>query len=186
MGIVVCLYLIGMSVVFGLLSEQSYDFLRTARTTSGTVIALVPRAPVGSTREPRSGRTMSLAPEVSYQVGGQTYTYTAAHGRFRQPLKVGDTVAVLYDPSAPDLARMQGEGRVLVPAITATFIGCAVLVAAILVRTRNVGAPRSPQQTPGSSGGPGNDPSSHPRRLHRRGWRRAKARRAVKHAAGAP
>ena len=114
LGIVVCLYLVGMSVVFGLLSSQNYRFIHSARTVPGTVIALVARAPIGSTRDPQlDARMVSRAPTVRYVVNGATYEYTAAHGRYRQPLRVGETVTVLYDPDDPAVARIRGEGRVL-------------------------------------------------------------------------
>jgi hypothetical protein len=139
LGIVVCLYLLGMAVVFGLLTSRNYRFIEHARQVSGTVMALVPRAPFGSTREPRAGerRMMSLAPTVQYQVNGKTYEYTAARGRFRQPVKIGDHLTVLYDPSDPADAQLRGEGRVLVPGITVGFAASAVLVAFVLFRTRN-------------------------------------------------
>jgi hypothetical protein len=143
LGIVVCLYLVGMSVVFGVLSRQNYQFVHTAAQTDGTVIALVPRAPIGSTREPRAtGPRVSLAPTVRYVVNGQTYTYTAAHGRFRQPLRQGGTVTVLYNPQDPKIARLKGEGQILIPVITSGFVAAAVLVAIVLFRTRSLGDPR--------------------------------------------
>jgi len=139
LGIVVCLYLLGMSVVFGVLTSRSYSFIEHARQISGTVIALVPRAPLGSTREPRAGerRMLSLAPTVQYQVNGKTYEYTAASGRFRQRVRVGDHLTVLYDPTDPGDAQLRGEGRILVPVITAGFAASALLVAVVLFRTRN-------------------------------------------------
>ncbi|MCW2811633.1 MAG: hypothetical protein JWP61_2091 [Friedmanniella sp.] len=138
LGIIVCLYLVAMSVLFGLFSNQNYRFVNHAAETRGTVVELVARAPVGSTRGPRydDGQSVSLAPKVRYEVAATTYEYVAAHGRFHQPLRVGDTVTVLYDPAVPSLARLKGEGSVLVPLITTGFVAAAVLVAAILFRTR--------------------------------------------------
>lgn len=144
LGIVVCLYLVGMSVVFGLLSSQNYRFVHTAQKVNGTVIALVPRAPIGSTREPTAdARMISRAPTVRYEVNGAMYEYTAAHGRYRQRLQVGNTVTVLYDPTDPSVARLRGEGEVLVPVITSGFVASSVLVAIVLFRTRNLGVPTS-------------------------------------------
>src|SRR6476659_6511158 len=146
LGIVVCLYLVGMSVVFGVLSRQNYEFVRTASQCDGTVVALVPRAPIGSTREPRfDGPRVSLAPTVRYVVNGQNYAYTAAHGKFRQPLRPGDTVTVLYNPQNPKIARLKGEGQILIPVITSGFVAAAVVVAIVLFRTRRLGDPRSRQ-----------------------------------------
>ncbi len=140
LGIVVCLYLLGIAAVFGMLTQQSSHFARNAASTEGTVIALVARAPIGSTRtQPANARTVSQAPQVSYVVDGKTYEYTAAHGRYHQRLKVGDHVRVLYDPADPASARIKGEGKVLVPGITASFGLAALLVAVILFRTRRLG-----------------------------------------------
>lgn len=126
-----------MSVVFGLLAEQNADFARTASRTQGTVVAVVARAPLGSTRNARPDtRTPSLAPKVSYVVAGQTYTYVAAHGRYRQRLQVGDLVTVLYASSDPASARLQGEGQGLGPLLSAGFGLAAVLVVLVLVRAR--------------------------------------------------
>ena len=139
LGIIVCLYLIGMSLIFGMLSSQNYRFVNGAQRTTGTVIALVPRSPIGSARDP-DARTASRAPTVRYEVAGKSYEYTAAHGRFRQPLKVGESVTVLYNPADPSVARIRGEGKVLVPVITSGFVLSALVVALILLRTRRLGA----------------------------------------------
>jgi hypothetical protein len=146
MGVVVCLYLLVMAAVFGLFSHEDREFARHAARTEGTVVALVARAPAGSTREPTVGtRTIALAPKVTYSVGGNTYTYTAAHGRYHQRIQIGDQLQVIYDPSDPSVARLKGEGNVLVPGITMTFALAAVLVALILFRTRRLGI--APGQT---------------------------------------
>jgi hypothetical protein len=144
LGIVVCLYLIGMSLVFGNLSTKSYRFVHNAQTTTGTVIALLPTPTAGSSRTPsnRPGRLMPTAPKVRYAVGGKSYEYVAAHGRYRQPLHVGDQVTVLYDPDNPARARLRGEGSLLIPLITAGFLTCALAVAVLLFATRNTGIQR--------------------------------------------
>lgn len=140
LGILVCLYLVGITAVFGVLSQQTLHFSKHAATTEGTVVAMVARAPVGSSRNPPpNARTVSLAPKVTYVVDGRTYEYTGAHGQYRQRLRVGDRVQVQYDPSDPNVARIKGEGRVLVPGITIAFGLSTLLVAVILVRTRKVG-----------------------------------------------
>jgi Protein of unknown function (DUF3592) len=126
-----------MSVVFALLSAQNMDFVRTASRTEGTVVALVARAPVGSTREAQpDARTPSLAPKVSYVVAGHTYVYVAAHGRYRQRLQVGDRVTVLYAPSDPGSARLRGEGQDSGPLLSAAFGVAAVLLVLVVVRPR--------------------------------------------------
>ena len=136
-GFVVAAYLVVMAVVFALLSAQNMQFVRTASRTEGTVVALVARAPLGSTRESRAdARVPSLAPKVSYVVDGRTYDYVAAHGRYRQRLQVGDTVTVLYAPSDPASARLRGEGQDSGPAISTGFALAAALLVLVLVRSR--------------------------------------------------
>lgn len=136
-GVLAVLYLAAMSVVFALLSEQNADFSGTAARTQGTVVALVARAPVGSTRDARpDARTPSLAPKVTYQVGGKTYEYVAAHGRYRQRLQVGDKVTVLYAPSDPTNARLRGEVLNGGPLFSVGFGVAAVLLVLVLVRLR--------------------------------------------------
>jgi Protein of unknown function (DUF3592) len=135
LGVAVCLYLVGMSVVFGYLSSENYRFVHNAVHVEGTVVSLEVRPPAGSTRVPR-GRT--LAPKVSYVVDGKTYLYVAAHGKYRQRLQVGDPVEVLYDPENPQEARLRGEGQVLIPLITSGFVTTALLVGYVLYRTRHL------------------------------------------------
>jgi hypothetical protein len=151
-GILAVLYLLAMSAVFALLSEQNADFARTAARTQGTVVALVARAPLGSTREAQpDARSPSLAPKVSYTVDGKAYLYVAAHGRYRQRLQVGDKVTVLYAPSDPTSARLRGEGQGVGPLFSAGFAAAALGVVVVLVRLRRRsrtaprgrGAPRS-------------------------------------------
>lgn len=140
-GVVAVVYLAVMAVVFALLSVQDADFVRTATQTQGTVVALVARAPVGSARDARTDtRTPSLAPKVTYEVEGRTYTYVAAHGRYRQRLRVGDHVTVLYASGDPVSARLRGEGQNLGPAVSAGFGAVAVVLALVLLRFRRRGA----------------------------------------------
>jgi hypothetical protein len=148
--VLAALYLAAMSVVFALLTAQNADFVRTASRTEGTVVALVARAPLGSTRDAQpDARTPSLAPEVSYAVAGRTYVYTAAHGRYRQRLQVGDKVVVLYAPSDPGSARLRGEGQDSGPAVSAGFAVAAVLLVLVVVRPRRRSEP--PRPTTGSA-----------------------------------
>lgn len=136
-GVLAAVYLAAMSVVFALLTAQNMDFVRTADRTEGTVVALVARAPVGSTREAQpDSRAPSLAPKVSYQVAGRTYEYVAPHGRYRQRLQVGDRVTVLYAPSDPASARLRGEGQDSGPLVSAGFGVAAVLLVLVIVRPR--------------------------------------------------
>jgi hypothetical protein len=138
LGVLVCLYLLGMAVLFGFLSTESFRFVKDATATQGTVVSMVVKRPAGSQRDPNPhSRNLPLAPKVSYEVDGRRYTYVAAHGRYHQRLSVGDHVTVLYEPSDPANARLQGEGRVLVPLITSAFATAAVGLAVVLYVTRN-------------------------------------------------
>ena len=134
LALIAMLYLLAMAAVFALLAGQEAAFVRNAHQTPGTVVALVPRAPLGSTRESRSNP--SLAPRVRYTVDGKTYDYTAAHGRSRQRLRVGDTVTVLYPTGDPGTARLRGEGRHVGPMLAGSFALGAAVVALSLVWTR--------------------------------------------------
>jgi hypothetical protein len=136
LGVAACLYLVAMSVVFGYLSSENYRFVHNAAQADGTVVSLEIRPPAGSTRAPR-GRTR--APKVRYVVDGHEYLYVAAHGKYVQPLRVGDRVRVLYDPANPQEARLRGEGEVLIPLLTSGFVTIALLVGFVLYRTRDLG-----------------------------------------------
>lgn len=141
-GLLAAVYLAAMSVVFALLSAQNVDFVRTASRTEGTIVALVARAPLGSTRDGQpDARTPSLAPKVSYVVDGRTYDYVAAHGRYRQRLQVGDRVTVLYATSDPTSARLRGEGQDSGPLVSAGFGLAAILLVLVVVRPRRRAGP---------------------------------------------
>jgi hypothetical protein len=140
LGLVACVYLMAMAVLFGYLSIQNYRFVHQAARTQGTVISRDPRPPAGSTRTPRG---VTRAPTVRYVVAGKSYTYTAAHGTYRQRHPVGGTMEVLYDPSNPQRARLRGEGQLMIPLITSGFATTALLLGFVLFRTRNLGT-RSP------------------------------------------
>ena len=138
LGILACLYLSLMAVLFGYLTAETSEFVHSADSTQGTVIRLTTRAAAGSDRPPPPrDRNQPQAPEVRYVVAGAAHTYIAAHGQYRQRLRVGDTVTILYDPSDPARARLRGEGQVLLPLITGSFVATALVVAVMLVRTRH-------------------------------------------------
>lgn len=140
LGVLIFAYLLAMGLLFTAFSARNAAFVTHAATTTGTVIDLVPRAAAGSAREPSpTVRTMPTAPTVRYTVANQTYTYTASHGRYRQRLRVGDTVAVRYLPADPGQARLQGEDRVLIPLLAVAFALAALGVVVLLVLTRRVG-----------------------------------------------
>ncbi|HET9649590.1 MAG TPA: DUF3592 domain-containing protein [Microlunatus sp.] len=139
LGLIVCVYLLALAALFGYLSVQNYGFVHRAAQTTGTVISLDPRPPAGSTRTPRAE---TRAPTVRYVVEGRAYTYTAAHGTYRQRHRVGDTMEVLYDPTNPGRARLRGEGRLMIPLIASGFATAALLLGFVLFRTRDVGADR--------------------------------------------
>jgi hypothetical protein len=138
LGVAVCLYLLGMAALFGFLSTASFRFVNNATATEGTVVSLVVKRPAGSQRDPNlRSPNVPLAPKVTYEVNGKTYSYVAAHGRYHQRLTVGSKVTVLYDPSDPAQARLQGEGRVLIPLITSGFATAAIGLGVLLFLTRN-------------------------------------------------
>lgn len=137
LGVVACVYLMAMAVLFGHLSIQNYRFVHNAAHAVGTVASLEPRPPAGSTRSPRDA---TRAPMVRYVVAGKTYVYTAAHGTYRPRHRVGDQVVVLYDPADPSRARLRGEGRLMVPLITSGFATVALIVGFVLFRTRKLGS----------------------------------------------
>lgn len=140
LGLIVCVYLLGIAGLFGLLSTQSYRFVHNAATTQGTVVELVNRPTAGSTRSPGPRtRNPPTAPKVTYVVNDTTYTYTPQHGSNHQKLKVGDTVTVQYDQAHPAVSRLRGEGRILLPLLTSGFVTAAIGVGAVLFWTRRVG-----------------------------------------------
>jgi hypothetical protein len=140
LGLCICVYLLAAALLFANYSGRNVAFVRHAATTTGTVVELVPRAAAGSAREPSpTVRTMPTAPTVRYTVAGRTYTYTAAHGRYRQRLRVGDQVPVRYLPADPGQARLQGEDRLLLPLVAILFLLAALGVVVLLVLTRRVG-----------------------------------------------
>lgn len=154
-GLLAAVYLAAMAVVFGLLSAQNVDFVRTASRTEGTVVALVARAPLGSNREAQpDARAPSLAPKVSYVVGGRTYDYVAAHGRYRQRIQVGDRVTVLYSPTDPSSARLRGEGMDSGPLVSAGFGLAAVLLVLVIVRPRRRSTPPRSRSGPARADAP--------------------------------
>lgn len=139
-GLLICVYLVAMTVFFGYQTTLRFRFVNNAQPVTGEVVALTARPLAGSTRMPNGGqRRVPLAPKVRYVVAGKTYEYTASHGTMGQRLQVGDKVTVLYDPADPAQARLRGEGRILIPLITAGFGTTAIAVAAILILTRRVG-----------------------------------------------
>ncbi len=145
LGLIACLYLMAMAVLFGYLSVQNYRFVHDAARTTGIVIAFDARPPAGETR---SQRDATQAPRVRYEVGGRTYDYTAAHGTYRQTHRIGDQIVVLYDPTDPSQARLRGEGRLMVPLITSGFATAALLIGFVLFRTRHLGTRQNGPSTP--------------------------------------
>ena len=143
LGLIACLYLMAMAVLFGYLSIQNYRFVHDAGRTTGTVIAL--RRPPAGRRDPeRSGRHPRAAGPLR---GGRPDV--RIHGGPRHvsaDLQLGDQVVVLYDPADPSQARLRGEGRLMVPLITSGFATAALLVGYVLFRTRHLG-PRQHAQS---------------------------------------
>lgn len=138
LGIALALYLAGMTGLFGYFASENTEFTNSASSVEGVVIALQPRPLPGSSHQPStSQRNVPYAPVVSYQVGGHTYTYTPSHGRYGLTEKVGDHATVLYDPANPSVARLRGEGRILMPVLPIAFGLATAAVVVALVATRS-------------------------------------------------
>ena len=138
-GVIVVAYFLVVTAYFAYETVRRDQFIANATPVNGIVVALEPRPIAGSTRVQASGTDIPLAPQVRYVVGGQTYLYTASHGVVGSELKVGDAIEVLYDPANPERARLRGEGRILLPLITAGFGTAAVVLSVVLILTRNRG-----------------------------------------------
>ena len=138
-GVIVVVYFLVVTAYFAYETVRAGQFVENATPVNGIVVALEPRPIAGTTRVQASGTDLPLAPQVRYVVNGRTYLYTASHGVVGSQLKVGDAIEVLYDPSNPEQARLRGEGRILLPLITAGFGTAAVVLSIVLILTRTRG-----------------------------------------------
>lgn len=139
-GGIVVVYFLVVTAYFAYETVRAGQFIQNATPVTGTVVALEPRPIAGTTRVQPSGTDIPLAPQIRYVVNGKTYLYTASHGVVGSQLEVGNAIEVLYDPSNPERARLRGEGRILLPLITAGFATAAVVLGVVLILTRNHGA----------------------------------------------
>ncbi len=156
-GVVACVYLAAVTVFFWYQTSERFRFVNNAQRVTGEVIALQSRPLAGATRLPEAdSRSVPLAPTVRYVVDGKRYEYTPDHGVIGNRIKVGDKLVVRYDPAAPSRARLQGEGRLLLPLITAGFATTTLGVATLLFLTRRAGPPAHPGPRPRSRVAVGN------------------------------
>jgi hypothetical protein len=138
-GVVVVIYFALVTAYFLYETTAHARFITDATAATGVVVALEPRPTAGSTRIQGSGGDIPLAPQVRYEVDGKTYVYTPSHGVVGSPVKVGDPIEILYDPANPAIAKLRGEGRILLPVITAGFATVTLLLVVFLILTRNRG-----------------------------------------------
>ena len=138
-GVIAVVYFVVVTGYFAYETTRRAQFAADAQVANGVVVALEPRPIAGSTRVPTGGVDIPLAPQVRYVVGGQTFVYTASHGVIGSPIKVGDAIEVLYDPTNPQRAHLRGEGQILLPLITAGFGTVTLALITVLVLTRNRG-----------------------------------------------
>ena len=138
-GVIAVVYFVVVTGYFAYETTRRAQFAADAQVANGVVVALEPRPIAGSTRVPTGGVDIPLAPQVRYVVGGQTFVYTASHGVIGSPIKVGDAIEVLYDPTNPQRAHLRGEGQTLLPLITAGFGTVSLALITVLVLTRNRG-----------------------------------------------
>ncbi|MFI9487313.1 DUF3592 domain-containing protein [Promicromonospora sp. NPDC052451] len=99
--------LLAMGAVFGtaagVLAAGTAEFLASARPADGVVVGLDE-----DLSRDGDGRTRSVYhPVVAYEVGGQEHTVTGRTGTSPPAYDVGERVTVLYDPAAPDEARIK-------------------------------------------------------------------------------
>ncbi len=168
-GVLVCLYLIGIGVAFTVLAQDRDRFSDSAVSTQGTVIRMEPVPYVGSARDPATkGTRPAYAPVISYPVGKKKYEYQPSHGTYRPRWHVGQQVTIIYDPSDPEItARIRGEGKFLLPVIAGGFYTCALIMGLVLFATRSIvqtGTGPSNRLRPAASSPSTADGRSRPRR----------------------
>lgn len=100
------------SIFFGI---RQYTFVQHASKTTGTVLRLV------ENRSDDGGST--YAPELTYTVDTNEYTFIASYGTNPPSHSIGEEVVVYYDPQYPDRAKMGGTFALYFGAFIAGGIG---------------------------------------------------------------
>ena len=85
------------SIFFGI---RQYTFVQHASKTTGTVLRLV------ENRSDDGGST--YAPELTYTVDTNEYTFIASYGTNPPSHSIGEEVLIYYDPECPDQAKLGG------------------------------------------------------------------------------
>jgi hypothetical protein len=103
--------------------RRENNFLHTAATAEGTVVAL--------TQHGNSDGTMEFAPVFTYSgSAGQTYTVTSATSSYPPAYAVGQRVPVSYTPGSPASAEIVGFwNEWLATVVTGVFAGAFLLAA---------------------------------------------------------
>ncbi|HEX8353512.1 MAG TPA: DUF3592 domain-containing protein [Pyrinomonadaceae bacterium] len=112
--------MLGAAYYYG---RTSWALSRGGSTAEGTVVALKV-----SPATQDSGVT--YAPVVRYEVGGRAHTFTSNNSSNPPAYRVGERVAVLYDPGYPTRARIDNWWELwLMPVLLG---GAAVIVAVVV------------------------------------------------------
>ena len=114
--------------------QQDQAFLKTAHTASGTVLSLKQKtenSTLGSGANRRTITTVVYSPVISFtDDSGKDITFTSGAASSPPAYAVGQTVTVLYDPSQPSNAELQGDVGGFSTAIF--WIGISLLVLTII------------------------------------------------------
>jgi len=116
----VCIILLSVAYYYG---HTSWALSQHGASVDGTVVAL---------HESRatSDSGVTYAPVVRYDVGGRTYTFTSSNSSDPPAYKVGERVALRYDPADPARARIDSWWELwLMP----VMLGVSAAVVAVVV-----------------------------------------------------
>lgn len=123
---------LGVALIgLGLLAyARKRRFVRTAARTSGVVTALVPRI---SMEESQPSQTV-YAPSVEFTTqAGEPREFTSRSASSRPAYRIGQDVAVIYDPRHPGKAVILTFGEVWLVPLILWGIGALFVLTAILV-----------------------------------------------------
>lgn len=105
------LFAIGGVIMFGTALTQtmlSMRFNEIAVTTEGTVVEMIERR----SKSPDDEISLVFSPVISYTTReGERHTYYSNSASYPPQYRVGDTLAIRYNPNNPQNAEIGGEGR---------------------------------------------------------------------------
>lgn len=105
------LFAIGGIIMLGAAITQttvSMRFNEIAVTTEGTVIQMIERRSNSSD----DGISLVFSPVISYTTReGERHTYYSSSASYPPQYRVGDTLAIRYNPDNPQNVEIEGEGR---------------------------------------------------------------------------